>query len=99
MFPCPVERTHGGRLKRHRAPQPLEEEEEEEEEDEGRDEEGKERKKKKVEWKDREESRPCSDEEAGNGQQETYVVLSSPETQEELGVCIVRLLFHKTHPI
>lgn len=86
MYPCPVERPHGRRLKRHRAPQLLEEEDEEEE-DEDRDKEDKEREK-KEEWKKREESQPCSVEGAENGQQETYVVLSSPETQEELGVCI-----------
>ncbi|MCJ8740558.1 hypothetical protein PDJAM_G00060260 [Pangasius djambal] len=82
VFPCPVERPHGRRLKRHRAPQLLEEDEDEE--DEGRDEEDKE-KKKKVERKEREESQSCSEEGAGNGQRETYVVVSSPETQEELG--------------
>ncbi|GAA6072231.1 BRCA1-A complex subunit RAP80 isoform X1, partial [Tachysurus ichikawai] len=85
-FPCPVERPHGRRLKRHRAPQLLDEDEEEEEEEEeekeevqGRDKEEKE-KKKKVERKKREDS----EEGEQNGQQETYVVVSSPETQEEL---------------
>ncbi|KAF5891357.1 AT-rich interactive domain-containing protein 5B-like, partial [Clarias magur] len=80
MIPCPVERPHGRRLKRHRAPQLLEEEEDEE--DEAQD---KEEKKKKEKWKEREEPQHCSEEEAENAQQETYVVVSSPETQEELG--------------
>lgn len=86
VFPCPGERPHGRRLKRHRAPQLLEEEEEEDPRL-PRDEEEREQKK-KMEWKEREESQPCSEEGAENGQQETYVVLSSPETQEEFGVCI-----------
>lgn len=88
MFPCPVERLHGRRLKRHRAPQLLEEEDEEE--DEGRDKEEMEQKKIKQ-WKEREESQSssCLEEGAENGQKETYVILSSPETQEELGVCTV----------
>ncbi|XP_053334923.1 BRCA1-A complex subunit RAP80 isoform X1 [Clarias gariepinus] len=79
MIPCPVERPHGRRLKRHRAPQLLEEEEDEE--DEAQD---KEEKKMKEKRKEQEEPQHCS-EEAENGQQETYVVVSSPETQEELG--------------
>ncbi|XP_060792467.1 BRCA1-A complex subunit RAP80 isoform X2 [Neoarius graeffei] len=83
VFPCPVERPHGRRLKRHRAPQLLEEEEEEDN-DKGRDKEEKE-KKKKADWKEREESRTCLEEGAENVQHETYVVVSSPETQEELG--------------
>ncbi|KAK3524302.1 hypothetical protein QTP70_027033 [Hemibagrus guttatus] len=82
VFPCPVERPHVRRLKRHRAPQLLDEEEEEE--DEGRDEGGKE-KKKKVEQKEREASQSCSEEAAENGHHETYVVVSSPEPQEEHG--------------
>lgn len=97
VFPCPVERPHGRRLKRHRAPQLLEEEEEEDN-DKGRDKEEKE-KKKKADWKEREESRTCLEEGAENVQHETYVVVSSPETQEELGVCFVHsvllLLFKK----
>ncbi|XP_047661498.1 BRCA1-A complex subunit RAP80 isoform X3 [Tachysurus fulvidraco] len=91
VFPCPVERPHGRRLKRHRAPRLLDEDEEEEQEEDeekeevqGRDEEEKE-KKKKVERKKREDSQSCSEEGAQNGQHETYVVVSSPETQEELG--------------
>ncbi|XP_058271823.1 BRCA1-A complex subunit RAP80 isoform X3 [Hemibagrus wyckioides] len=85
VFPCPVERPHSRRLKRHRAPQLLDdEEEEEEEEDEGRDEDGKE-KKKKVAQKEREASQSCSEEAAEDGQHETYVVVSSPEPQEERG--------------
>lgn len=87
VFPCPIERPHGRRLKRHRVPQLLEEEEE----DEGQEEEEQE-KKKKVEWKDREETQACL-EEGENDQPETYVVLSSPETQEELVVCIVHYVF------
>ncbi|KAF4077627.1 hypothetical protein AMELA_G00210140 [Ameiurus melas] len=84
VFPCTVERSHGRRLKRHRAPLLLEEEEEEEEdEDKERDEEEK-AKKKKVERKEREESQPCSEDGAKDGQHETYVVSSSPETREEL---------------
>ncbi|XP_017347938.1 BRCA1-A complex subunit RAP80 isoform X1 [Ictalurus punctatus] len=84
VFPCPVEKSHGRRLKRHRAPLLLEEEEEDEDEDKGRDEEEK-AKKKKVERKEREESQPCSEDGAKDSQHETYFVLSSPETQEELG--------------
>lgn len=87
VFPCPVERPHGRRLKRHRAPRLLEEEEE----DEGRGKEEKE-KRKKADWKEREESQTCLEEGAENGQHETYVVVSSPETQEELGVCFVHSL-------
>lgn len=86
VFPCPVERAHGRRLKRHRVPQLLEEEEEDE-----RLEEEEKEKRKKVEWKDREQSQGHL-EEGENGQQETYVVLSSPEPQEELGVCIVHFV-------
>lgn len=85
MFPCPVERPHGRRLKRHRAPQLLEEDEAEEEEEE--DDEGKETKK-SVERKKKKESQPRGEEEAENGQHETYVVVSSPETQDEPEVCI-----------
>ncbi|KAK2826971.1 hypothetical protein Q7C36_017897 [Tachysurus vachellii] len=91
VFPCPVERPHGRRLKRHRAPRLLDEDEEEEEEEEeeenedvqGCDEEEKE-KKKKVERKKQEDSQSCSEEGAQNGQHETYVVVSSPGSQEEL---------------
>lgn len=94
VFPCPVEKSHGRRLKRHRAPLLLEEEEEDEDEDKGRDEEEK-AKKKKVERKEREESQPCSEDGAKDSQHETYFVLSSPETQEELGVCSVLFYYSK----
>ncbi|XP_046724317.1 BRCA1-A complex subunit RAP80 isoform X3 [Silurus meridionalis] len=72
VFPCPIERAHSRRLKRHRAPQLLEEEEEDE-----RDEEEREKQ------KEMDESQPRSEEEAEDGQRETYVVVSSPETELE----------------
>ncbi|TSP68525.1 AT-rich interactive domain-containing protein 5B [Bagarius yarrelli] len=78
VFPCPVEKPHGRRLKRHRAPRVLEEDEEEDEEQNGDE-------KKRKKPAERAESQPNSEDVAENGQQETYVVVSSPETQEELG--------------
>ncbi|XP_036443688.1 BRCA1-A complex subunit RAP80 isoform X4 [Colossoma macropomum] len=81
LFPCPAERPFGRRMKRHRAPQLLEEEEDEEPEK------MVEEKKKKLdeeEEEDRAESRGGSEKEVEHGQSETYVVVSSPETQVEL---------------
>ncbi|XP_072517498.1 uncharacterized protein uimc1 isoform X2 [Salminus brasiliensis] len=78
LFPCPAERPFSRRMKRHRAPQLLEEEDEEPEREE------KEQKKAEEEGEDRVESQAVSEEAAENGQSETYVVVSSPETPEEL---------------
>ncbi|XP_062867615.1 BRCA1-A complex subunit RAP80 isoform X2 [Trichomycterus rosablanca] len=75
VSPCPAERSFGRRLKRHRAPQLLEEEEEERNE-------GKKEKRKAVEC-DGMEGMRTSTEELENAQSETYVVVSSPEAHEE----------------
>ncbi|XP_017559793.1 BRCA1-A complex subunit RAP80 isoform X3 [Pygocentrus nattereri] len=90
LFPCPAERPFGRRMKRHRAPQLLEEEEDEESEkvmEEKKRELVEEEKKKELDEEadeDRAESRGDSEKEVEHGQSETYVVVSSPETQVEL---------------
>ncbi len=89
MFPG-SERPFGlRRWKRHRAPQLSEDEEENEEEAE------KENNRTEVEEKKdeaKEESVVGSQEDAEGGQSETYIVLSSPETKDELVVSILFLI-------
>ncbi|KAI4880891.1 hypothetical protein NFI96_029776 [Prochilodus magdalenae] len=79
LFPCPAERPFCRRMKRHRAPQLLEEEEDEE-----ADNLQQEKKKELDEEKDKAESQAGSEEGVEPEQSEPYVVVSSPETQEEL---------------
>lgn len=82
LFPCRAERPFSRRMKRHRAPQLLEEEEEEPEK-----EEKEQKKREEDEEEEREESQAASGEAAENEQNETYVVVSSPdspETQKEI---------------
>ncbi|XP_007244496.3 BRCA1-A complex subunit RAP80 isoform X1 [Astyanax mexicanus] len=81
LFPCRAERPFIRRMKRHRAPQLLEEEEEEPEKEEN------EQNKADEEDEDGEERADfcaASGEAAENKQNETYVVVSSPETQIEI---------------
>lgn len=76
VLPCPAERPFGRRLKRHRAPQRLEEEGEEEDVNGGEE-------KNKMDGKEGDASQSCTQDVLESSQNETYVVVSSPEPQEE----------------
>ncbi|XP_035382933.1 BRCA1-A complex subunit RAP80 isoform X2 [Electrophorus electricus] len=83
VCPCPLERSFGRRFKRHRAPRLMGEDDEENDE-EPEQQQQEEQKKAEEAGEERAESQAGPDERTRNGQGEPYVVVSSPEAQEEL---------------
>ncbi|XP_076835604.1 uncharacterized protein uimc1 isoform X2 [Brachyhypopomus gauderio] len=83
VFPCSAERSFGRRLKRHRAPRLLDEEDDDEEHEKQQQQRQEEQKAERA-GEERAGSRAGSDGGEGDGQSEPYVVVSSPEAQEEL---------------